>query len=220
MAREFTALAEYELGLGLGPFRLTRAPQLLEGGREVNHLYATYAFDVGETAAAGALTEPWSFSAFTRLTRHKWRAVKSIRQTGAALSYFFGQADDAARFVVEAEASLAPVESLRNRPLSDDVEHNNRTQDELFWTLYFGQRRCVTSAPGLFVDVRAGVEAFYENDERVHPAWETGWFFGVKWKLGLWRRGNRLVGYGFNLVGGQDTFGFNYGAEAAVSTRL
>lgn len=219
VARRTTALWEAEYGLEAGPLRGTWARQFLEGGREVRQLYLTFEFSVGEEVSREPFTRGWSLGAFSRITQHPSRRVKSIHQTGAGLTRHLSE-EDGRCLAVELEVSTGPVESRIRRPLNEEVEHNYRTQDEMFWALYFGERRPLGSRPGLFLEFRAGLEVFYQDDDRVNPDRETGWFPGAKVKAGLWKQRNRLTAYGVNAVVGVDTFGFAFGAELAIATWL
>jgi hypothetical protein len=220
VAKREAAVGEAEYGLEVGPVRVTRARQFLDGGRQVRQLYATYEFPLGGAPLREPLTPDWTLAAFTRFTNHPGRRVKTIHQTGPSLTRRFGTPEDRRRLAVELEVSIAPVESRIRRPLREDVEHNDRTQDEVFWALYLGQTRRVPTLPGLFLEFRAGLEAFYQDDSRVNAGEETGWFPGAKVKAGLWGQHNHLVSYGVNAVAGIDTFGLDYGVELAVATRL
>ncbi len=220
VAREAAGLWEAEYGLEVGPFRVTGARQFLEGGRQVEQLYFTQEFELGGPSHEEPFTADWAMGVFTRFTRHPSRRVKGIHQTGVQLTRYFGPGEHACRLAFEAEASIAPVESEVRRPLNENVEHNYRTQDEVFWAFYFGQDRCLSALPGYSLNVRAGIEAFYEDDPRVNGGRETGWFVGGKLKAGLWRRHNTLVSYGVVGVLGVDPFGTDYGVELAIATRL
>lgn len=220
VARELVGLWEVEYGVQLGPLRGSRARQFLEGGRRVEQLYLTYAFPLGTAARAAAPSGDWSVSAFTRLTGHPGRRVKPIHQNGAALTRRLGAREDLRGGLVELEVSTGAVESETKKPLREGVEHNYRTQDEVFWALYLGESRRLTALPGASLEFRAGFEVFYEDDHRVHGGEDTGWFTGVKVKLGLWQQENTAVSYGLNLVGGLDTFGFDYGLEVAIANWL
>ncbi|WP_459942599.1 hypothetical protein [Deferrisoma palaeochoriense] len=217
VAERWAGLWARGVGLGLGPLRVSREVQALEGGREVELTHISWTFPLGDPEATPLLGDPWRVGVFTRWSRHPGRAVDTYHQTGISLSRFFGDPGQPRRLVLEVEVSEAPVESTRRRPLRDGVDHNFRTQDEVFWGVYSGERRRWGPTA---LDFRAGVEAFYEDDDRVNAGRETGWFVGAAGKLTAWYRSPGGTAYGAGIAVGVDPLGVRWGPHLAVEADL
>jgi hypothetical protein len=215
IAERTTWLSEYEFGIEWGPLAVSKAVQFLEDGNKVDHGYVGLRFDLGDRTADEPRT-PLSYSFVTRLAKHPGRKVKPIHQSGFLLGYALRESANET-YSLELELLRAPVESLHRRPLNESVGHNYRTRVERFWALYLAWRR---SVPGVvdFVDLALGGEAYFEQDGRVNPGLETGWFFGQKTKLGLGFGKREKTRFALRAIGGADTFGINYGAEATMTS--
>lgn len=209
-------VVEYEYGLGLGPLRIFNVHQSLWWGRELRHDLA-----VGLEFPLGGEEAPESgyYYGFSgRVCEYPGRKVKNINKGGFLFGKEFPGGSGGPVFV-ELEAMLAPVESNISQPLSGTATWNYRTQDEIFWGAYLGRAFPFKT---FFSELRMalGAELYHQDDGRVNPKEECGWFGGARMKIS----GTLPLGGGISLrpglLGGYGSFGADYGVELGLSRRL